>query len=574
MPIDISSFRDAFVPFHTYRLQNAPVIWISRTNCEQHPLLRSLSNPADWMKQELAYVVPNPDYFPESIIELHSKRLSWTDRYGGSGLLTNGGGARSAIANAFQVKGVGRTPLVGQALDEWHSYGGLNLVDAILEAINSEVFGSILPHGVVPCYAVLYIGDDTAHMPSGHHNRGPGALLVRGVCARPAHFLRAGQFQEREDVRGKFLNDVVRTRRVNRELHALLNGHEGVVALLGEFLTTSADQFAFARLFRIYHGAISASNISLDGRWLDLTNTGFVAAGHNFATSPDVAPVYAEASRVEAIAREFLYTYSKYHHTDFDPGPLLAFYRARFDEAFAYYGVRLLALPDGDANDLVGLESFQGIMLTIRTILEAEPATCIASPVHFAGSDRLTRFLEDLFDPAPLESAIGPGWETFLNVAEHAYARYKGDRAFSWRLVDGVIRSLKQAYFCPFFTRTRISARLLTLTSLQSASMLGSYIDTCTSVSAWLFDKHDPAATLLFSSNGLTVAWNAKDGRFRCDRVGNTPLIVGSSIDCAAWVAAQDPQSFVIDEFSFLPGVKRILDIVTGIQTYAGQTHA
>jgi hypothetical protein len=574
MSIDISSFQDALVPFTALRVRRPRVIWINDGKCREHPLFANMSNPTQWIEQELAYVIPDPKYFPTSLVEPECLKPFNTDRYGGSGLLTNGGGARSAIAGPFQIKGVGKTPLVGQAQDEWHSYGGLNLVDAVLEAINTEVFDRILPHGTVPSYAVIHIGDDTAHMPSGHHNRGPGALLVREACTRPAHFLRAGQFQVREDVREQLLNDVERTRRVNRQLSALLNGHEGVIALLGQFLTASADQFAFARLFRIYHGAISASNIGLDGRWLDLTNTGFVSAGHNFATSPDVAPVYAEASRIESIAREFLYTYTKYHHTEFDPGPLLAFYRARFDEAFAYYGVRLLALPEAEADDLVRLESFEEIVRTIRPILDAEPATCIASPVHSAECDSLTRFLDKLFDPVPREPATGPGWATFLDVAQHAYARYKGDLAFTWHLIGGVIRSLRQAYFSPFFTRTRLSARLLTLTSLQSSSGLGAYIDACIAVSSWLFDNHDLATTPLFSSQCLTVAWNANDGRFRCDRMGTTPVTAGSSVDCAAWIATQNPQSFVIDEFSFLPGVTRILDIVANIEAYARQVHA
>ena len=565
MTINITSFQDALVPFTVNKLRTTQIVWLNRRAISQHAELRDAPDPGRWFQHELAYVVRDDTYFTSALVEQGATKTLFTDRYGGRGLLTNGGGARSGIVGSFQIKGIGRTPLVGQALDEWHSYGGLNLVDAALEAINSVVFGNILPHGAVQCYAVIFAGHQTAHMPSGHHNRGAGALLVRELCVRPAHFFRAGHFQVREDVREVLMDDVERTRRVNKHLCEVMNGHEGVIELIGNFLSASADQFAFARLFRIYHGAISASNISLDGRWLDLTNIGFVAVGHNFTTSADVTPFYLETSGVESIVREFLYTYSKYHHTEFDIAPLISFYQGRLNEAFVYFGLRVLGLPDVQDEGFYAYPPLHHIVDQVRTCIEADPRVCIASPVHFDPFDPVAQLLEELFTPSQVSVAPGVGWPAYLALVNRAFAHSTGYGSRRGLLLASVIRSLKQAYFCCYFSKTRLTVRLLALTKTLQLADIGHYIEASTAVGTWLFEKGASAATTIFSSAQVNVVFDGSKETFTCVR-GQQPFTTSSASDCAAWIVSQDRRLFIVDDFDFLPGLTRLMERLCRIQ--------
>ena len=566
MTIEITSFQDALVPFSANKLRDPKIVWLNERAIRQHAELRDAPDPGGWFQHEFAYVVSDDAYITSSLVEQHATKTLFTDRYGGSGLLTSGGGARSAIVGSFQIKGIGRTPLVGQAVDEWHSYGGLNVIDAALEAINSTVFGNILPHGAVPCYAVLFVGLNTAHMPSGIHNhRGAGVLLVRELCTRPAHFLRAGHFQIRDDVRGVVLDDVERTRRVNKQLCEVMKGHEGVIELIGNFLSASSDQFAFARLFRIYHGAISASNISLDGRWLDLTNIGFVAAGHNFTTSDGVTPFFLEASRVESIVREFLYSYSKYHHTEFDIAPLISFYQGRLHEAFVYFGLRLLGLPDVEDDGFYAYPPLRDIVDHVRTCIESDPRVCVASPVHFDPFDQVARFLEELFTPSQVSIAPRVGWPTYVALVNRAFAHSAGYGSFKGLLLVSVVRSLKQAYFCHYFSKTRLSVRLLALTATLHLPDIGHYIEDSTAIGAWLFERDASSVTTIFSSTLVNVIFDGLKETFTCTH-GKKSFTTLSASDCTSWIVSQDRQLFILDGFDFLPGLVRLMERLCRIQ--------
>ncbi|EQD26031.1 MchC protein, partial [mine drainage metagenome] len=109
-------------------------------------------------------------------------------------------------------------------------------------------------------------------------------LLVRELCARPAHFLYAANFSFADEYVTQYSNDSGRVCSALEELNKIYGGTSGVINLIGDFLRKCAAQFAFSRAHRLQHGVLSPSNISISGQWLDLANVSFVNSGINFSS--------------------------------------------------------------------------------------------------------------------------------------------------------------------------------------------------------------------------------------------------------------------------------------------------
>ena len=213
------------------------------------------------------------------------KKTFYAERYGGDQISKNGGGGRCGFDGLFQIKGIGRTPLVGLNTDDVHSNGMLDLESAIYEAIWGEIINLILPHGAVRSLAVICL-DSTFSLDGRVHQQ---ALLVREAVVRPAHFERAIYFKE-PIIPGKLCNDARRVRdsiqKINEFLPrpqkscfqqtnstSILSFKEGVVELSRKY----AEQFAVARSKNIMHMMMSSSNIAITGAWLDLNSVTVVS---------------------------------------------------------------------------------------------------------------------------------------------------------------------------------------------------------------------------------------------------------------------------------------------------------
>lgn len=197
------------------------------------------------------------------------------ERYGGDGILNNGGGARCGFDGIWQLKGLGANPLVGHDVDAGHGDGNLSLVTAFYETIWAEIIQAVLPYGAARSVAILDTGLKYETM-QGPQKR---ALLVREPVVRPAHFIRSIYFkQKRRDTLGEdaqrvkeainklvdFLPDPINLDQAESLPKRLKNG---LIELAGRY----AKQFAAARAKHIIHYNVSASNVSIQGGWLDLS---------------------------------------------------------------------------------------------------------------------------------------------------------------------------------------------------------------------------------------------------------------------------------------------------------------
>ena len=195
------------------------------------------------------------------------------ERYGGFGIGDNGGGVRCGNVDSFQIKGIGTNQLVGSGANFMHSYGGLNLVDAVHEAVSTMIFENVLPVGVAKVFGIILLGKRCAYSNPDNNSSKPveefGALLIRESTDRSGHLLRAAQFDVKPEFSHIMCSDVERI----RSLYRALASESDFINSIGRFLSGCANQIAFAHAVRVSHGNISPSNLCFDGKWVDLTRT-------------------------------------------------------------------------------------------------------------------------------------------------------------------------------------------------------------------------------------------------------------------------------------------------------------
>ncbi|WP_339492228.1 hypothetical protein [Pseudomonas sp. EA_15y_Pfl2_R67] len=262
----LSYLNELLIPFEANRLECASVIFF---NSELN-----LTETADEVSEACAYIIP------DNIVGLTApdKKVFFAERYGGDGILRNGGGGRGGYDGKYSIKGIGTNKLVADCSDPSHADGKLRLLDAIYEAIWGEIINIALPYGATRTLAIIltsekYLIDEELH------NR---ALSVREPTVRPAHFMRALMYKEKKG--SLFEKDFKRVEAAIKKLVDFLPYDEFKVddavsrnVRLSRGLTSLskryARQFAYARAKRIVHRTVSASNVAIEGGWLDLTRT-------------------------------------------------------------------------------------------------------------------------------------------------------------------------------------------------------------------------------------------------------------------------------------------------------------
>ena len=324
----------SFAPFKARKLRNAKVIYRPSELIDDASVL-----------EEYAYVIP-------SDLERHEdfegdELTFYAERYGGAGTGLHGGGVRCGIGRLFQVKGIGSNLLRGEGTLEscfWHSHGGVTLAEAVQEAAWSEVFQQALPYGAARVHSIILTGTDCWYEgPKGERSRAPRALVVRDPVIRPAHFERATYFRPEKGL--ALCSDVERVRAAIFSLPGLLphspaaspwNGVatwedliEGLHAMAHRF----AIQCAAAQSKRLMHGALNASNIGIDGRWLDFgtaTSLPSHANTKSYGLPPHLPTLWEEQNRIPGI----LANLSFYAHKYFPGAPM---FQSSFVEALIFW---------------------------------------------------------------------------------------------------------------------------------------------------------------------------------------------------------------------------------------------
>lgn len=194
----------------------------------------------------------------------------YADKYGGDGVAPALGSARAGFLpyGDFFLKGVGHTPLFkyDDPHDFAHSHGGLNMWQAMAEAVFGEVNANLFGENSTRILAIIDQDDYTVY-PNGRK-------IPRAVAVRVGNQLRPGHAMAKR-VRG-VVDIFIKTVRATGQLVTRWDAAAGrrvpdLKATLLRVIDDHARTAATQARWRISHCAITASNMQTDGGMLDLT---------------------------------------------------------------------------------------------------------------------------------------------------------------------------------------------------------------------------------------------------------------------------------------------------------------
>ncbi|WP_402721339.1 hypothetical protein [Janthinobacterium rivuli] len=338
---------DVTVPFTAQKLHDASVVWINErwflergVDVTDMDVRRRLEL---WLVDQHAYMVPLEGDTPsDGAVET---KTFWADSYGTSEMATHGGSGRVGITGCFQVKGIGRTPLVGATVDWLHSHGCLWLEEALREAVYAEIVANEFPHGAVPVLAVIDTG--LRHkLESGEWSE-QRALSLRPVVVRPAYFERAILFQPPGEEHEARMRDVRRVKQVVQ--HFEQADETTLPTRFARTFTNLAKQIAFSRANRLFPGNYGSSNIDMDGALLDFGAFRALPNWCRYISMNDVEGFGNELPEMSAAITSISFYVNKYKVGDtgnMHPAELLQVFGRELEQACATAFLHLFHLED------------------------------------------------------------------------------------------------------------------------------------------------------------------------------------------------------------------------------------
>lgn len=305
--------RESFVLFDAYKLKGTEVVWVNKELIQEYKIELDDDAIISALIENFSYV--SKGYAKKSRIITNDKKQFMADQYGSRHEICNGGSARCGINGHFQIKGIGRNPLVAANMSESHSHGKLFIDEAISEAIWGEICHKHLPYGAIRTLAI--IKTNVKHK-FGYLEAAPNkhcALAIREVSVRPAHFERCTFFWPEESYSYLRDNDANRVRKAAPFFsNLLLGGNQD--ASLGDALYIMIDrlacQIAASRVKGIPHGSLTSSNISVDGRFLDFGTITAVPDFGNYVLANGVGAAWDDHELIESWLVNFIDTLNHY----------------------------------------------------------------------------------------------------------------------------------------------------------------------------------------------------------------------------------------------------------------------
>ena len=293
----------------------ARVLWSNPAATQIDPQAQSLSSQEyrEHILARCAYIIMNGSGT--------SAIAGVADRYGGYGIGCNGGSGRAAYLNGYNVKGVGRTPLVHPSAPLDHSSGTTSLEECVRETILAELVHARHPHGAIRSLAIIDIAEqDVNSQAAGSDVSIPSyqrkCLLVRPAFIRPAHFERAPRFPLDQPVEGHIDADRVRSMfAVSNQLF----GKERLFHLLKMFWRKWAEQMAYGFIHRCPHTTWTTSNACLDGRLLDFGAMIAIPAWGRYIWAIDVQPTGRELAKLALSAKYAVSNWFRYAMPSINP---------------------------------------------------------------------------------------------------------------------------------------------------------------------------------------------------------------------------------------------------------------
>jgi hypothetical protein len=521
----VNLIGEDWVEFPTYKIEGAQVMWADTESLDNGDAI-AIEKFHRQLLDESAFVIKDTPCFAELPLDLTQSKLLQAERYGGEGIAANGGGGRCGNTEQCQLKGIGANCMVGIHDDLIHKYGGLDAPLAIMETIYTNLLNCLLPLGAVKINALIYTGQKTAIY---HHPNNPvwGVIMVRDNCIRPAHFMRASLFKPNAEAE-KLPNDLGRVRKLNKKLATHFKNNQQFIMYVGKFLQNCANQFAFARAMRVLHGTVSPSNISIDGKWLDLPMSTLMTGGVNFTIS---SQFYSEHQGPLKWAIELLHGFSKYNKTTLNPATLVNYYSEQFDAYFRHYigyviGVDLALIKTCSSpewkklTDAFGVVIHAGKQVVFQPVVldENDPVIGLIKCLYFSlmNGTRASYYFKKTNLPEAEYEDLTKSFRVYVKSLrstqnQSAPKKYHSEACF---IISSALVAIKRAFLARVFYAKNITDYLWpSFIKDQEITQVSVLIENYKQVGKWIYEEVASSVTL-FQSNAIKIVYINLSGEY------------------------------------------------------------
>ena len=380
--------ESSFIPFQVRQLSSFEIVW-------HNPVLPTVEGLENY-----AYCLPMDG---ENLSAYTAQeKCFFGERYGGDGLGSNGGGVRCGLTQGIQIKGIGKNPLAGMNTGFWNSYGGAALEAGIKEAIFGEVCHVALPYGGARIYGLITSGTEIPYKGLNGERKARRTLILRQAYLRPAHYMRAVYFLPSAEVGMRYPHDTQRTKaailalgenlRQTLQLPQSTNTNAANLnAGLHEFCLRLARQTAAANAKRIVHGSLNASNVCLQGSWIDFDKMSTVSDYGKFITGAQQPVLWEKHEWLKRFLTEWLFYLRKYLPSDqsnalCDANQLSELFHQELGQRQEIEFLKLSGIPEQSLLKIApevrrrALSVFKEIMQSGNQPFKYDPANCWEMP--------------------------------------------------------------------------------------------------------------------------------------------------------------------------------------------------
>jgi hypothetical protein len=353
------------------------------------------------------------------------------------------------------------------------------------------------------------------------------------------------------------------------------------VKWLGEFLQRCANQFAFARVARIVHANLSPSNLSFDGRWVDLTNASFIEGGVNRGGRP---PFYEEPLAVLRYLVEFADTFGKYNGIELNSRPLIDYYIQQFEGYSDYWISTLVGISPKLVSNCLGKPEYTSLARQVTLVLQSGKHVVNSWSDAIAPSDPVIHLQSSLFgslyhraeaidqlnalrslDVRFLAEQTADAFKSVVSIAFQNAANNLG--SFDSFVTYCAIEALRRSLFAEYFYKGRLMKRVrkvLDTNPLDSRAL----IDDSSRVASWIFGAPKLSTSILFRGNARALSFNALSGEFidTCEQTG-AKSVHQSAKSLIASIQASGPADFVVQGYDFRPNMLILLRTLASLTT-------
>ena len=554
--MEVTDYPDILSPFELKRLVGTHILFHNARLAEDLKKLPNSIVSEESFLQDFSFVMEEMAQMWQLQIDNSHTKSVYAEHYGGDGIGRNGGGVRCANDGNVLLKGIGTNHLVGKDTKFSHANGSLALLDAVTETIYSEVLLELLPVGTVRCLGILVTGADKAYCPFSSANADDttvGAILVREKCFRPAHLMRSAFIPHIGLDQGNKFAEFNRLKRLFTSIQPEFASQGGFVKVINQYLYKQADQFAFARIARIFHGAVSSSNVAIDGKWLDLNTASFVEPGVNFAMSESSTPLAEEHKFILQIYNELAYTYAKNIGRPINFSEIKTKYIKHYKAQQRYHSPWVLGLSRKATQSAADPEATEILCSSFATLLETGPD--IVTPVRKRdrADESLKEYLAQIFldawehlnkQRADISNKTGTALGQIIQAVYHGS---KHDIKFDAFFNATFLTAFKRANHHPVFCRARINDTLVPLIRSENYSAISNVISTCITSAQWLFSSSENYVLCLFNGSGLTLNYQLKTDCYELSDSGSKQQYCLSLRDAICYIQTYRDKFYLLN---------------------------